>query len=221
MKRIAIDLLWLRPGGVGGTESYIRNLLDGWMKLQDEFDFTLLVSKDNAETFRKYESDSRFHLLVADVYSKGIAKRIIWQNLHQNRFLRRNGFKSCFEPVYCKPWLNGGVQYTCVIHDLQACHYPQYHPLHEILYSRLCWRMDAWNAKKIIAISNWVKEDVEKRYHRKDIEVIYNPILVKKDEVADFTILKERYGIEKKNFFYTLSQLIPHKNIITLIKMMK
>ena len=218
---MAIDLLWLRPGGVGGTESYIRNLLDGWMNLSEAFDFTLLVSKDNAETFRKYESDKRFHLLVADVNSKGIAHRIIWQNLHQNRFLRKNGFARCFEPVYCKPWFNGRIQYTCVIHDLQACHYPQYHPLHEVLYSKLCWQMDAWNAGKIIAISNWVKTDIEKRYHRKDVEVIYNPILIKKNHLADFAVLRDRYGIEEKQFFYTVSQMIPHKNLITLIKVMK
>lgn len=221
MERIAIDLLWLRPGKVGGTESYIRNLLDGWMKLQEVFDFTLLVSRDNAETFRQYESDERFHLLIANVNSKGIAQRIIWQNLHQNRLLRKNGFRRCFEPVYCKPWLNGGLQYTCVIHDLQACHYPQYHPLHEILYSKLCWQMDAWNAKKIIAISNWVKTDIEQRYYRKDVEVIYNPILVNENDLADFKVLRDRYGIEEKRFFYTVSQLIPHKNLTTLFKVMR
>lgn len=221
MERIAIDLLWLRPGKVGGTESYIRNLLDGWMKLQETFDFTLLVSKDNADTFRKYESDKRFHLLIADVNSQGIARRIIWQNLHQNRLLRKNGFNRCFEPVYCKPWFNGKIQYTCVIHDLQAYHYPQYHPLHEILYSKLCWQMDAWNAKKIIAISNWVKADIEQKYHRKDVEVIYNPILIKENALTDFAVLRDRYGIEEKQFFYTVSQLIPHKNLSTLIKVMK
>lgn len=221
MERIAIDLLWLRPGKVGGTESYIRNLLDGWMKLQESFDFTLLVSRDNAETFRKYEADERFHLLVADINSSGIAKRIIWQNLHQNRFLRKNGFRRCFEPVYCKPWFNGKIQYICVIHDLQAHHYPQYHPLHEVLYSKLCWQMDAWNAKKIIAISDWVKADIEQRYHRKDVEVIYNPILVNENALADFAVLRDRYQIEEKQFFYTVSQMIPHKNLNTLIKVMK
>lgn len=68
----------------GGTESYIRNLLDGFLKLQEDFDFTLLVSRDNAETFRKYEEDRRYHLLTADIESANIAKRIIWQNLFQN-----------------------------------------------------------------------------------------------------------------------------------------
>lgn len=221
MEKIAIDLLWLRPGKVGGTESYIRNLLDGFMELQSDFDFTLLVSKDNESTFRKYEKDERYHLLVADVNSEGIAGRIIWQNLYQNRFLRKNGFKKCFEPVYCKPWLNGGIEYICVIHDLQAYHYPQYHPFHEVAYSRLCWRMDALTAAGILTISEWVKKDVEQKYHRKDIKVIYNPILVKKEDVINFEILRDKYRIEKGDFFYTVSQMIPHKNLTTIIKVMK
>lgn len=219
-EKIAIDLLWLRPGKVGGTESYIRNLLDGFMELEDDFDFTLLVSKDNESTFKKYEKDSRYHLLTANVASANIAKRIIWQNLHQNKLLRKNGFKKCFEPVYCKPWFNGGIQYTCVIHDLQACHYPQYHPLHEILYSRMCWRMDVLTAARILTISNWVKSDIEKKYHRKDIQVIYNPVLIKKEDVTRFDLLHHKYNIMQGRFFYTVSQMIPHKNLLTLIKMM-
>ena len=206
MEKIAIDLLWLRPGKVGGTESFIRNLLDGFMELEDNFDFTLLVSHDNAASFQKYVSDKRYSMLEADVDSANIAKRVIWQNLYQNRFLRKNGLKYCFEPVYCKPWFNGGISYACVIHDLQVYHYPQYHPLHEVVYSRLCWRMDILNASKISTISNWVKKDIEEKYNKKDIDVIYNPILVKKKDTG---------------YFYTVSQLIPHKNLDTLIKVME
>ena len=78
MEKIAIDLLWLRPGKVGGTESYIRNLLDGLAKLKDEFNFTLLVSQDNADTLRKYEKDRRFHLLMADL-AESVSKQIASQ----------------------------------------------------------------------------------------------------------------------------------------------
>lgn len=220
MEKTAIDLLWLRPGQVGGTESYIRNLLDGLLRLDEDFAFTLLVSKDNIDTFRKYEADSRFTLLLADVESSHIAGRILWQNFCQNRMLKKHGIRRCFEPVYCKPWLNGGVDYICVIHDLQAYHYPEYHPLHEVAYSKLCWRMDMWNASGIVTISNWVKEDIIKKYKRKDIRVIYNPVLVRKEEVVDFKGLQEKYGIERKQFFYTVSQMIPHKNLKTLICLM-
>ena len=135
---MAIDLLWLRPGKVGGTEYYIRNLLDGFVNLDENFSFVLLVSKDNADTFSHYLEDN--------VNSSNIAKRILWQNLFQNHFLKKHGLYRCFEPVYCKPWFNGAVEYTCVIHDLQAYHYPEYHPFHEVIYSRICWKMDMWNA---------------------------------------------------------------------------
>lgn len=221
MEKIAIDLLWVRPGKVGGTESYIRNLLDSFMKLKEDFDFTLLVSLDNAETFRKYEEDKRYHLLTANIKSANIAKRIIWQNLFQNRLLRKCGFKKCFEPVYCKPWLNGGIQYTCVIFDLQALHYPEYHPFHEVAYSRLCWRMDVMNAARILTTTHWVKEDIEQKYHRNDIDVIYVPVLIKEDEVVDFELLRKKYHIEKEQFFYTVCQMIPHKNLRTLLNMME
>lgn len=221
MEKTVIDLLWLRPGKVGGTESYLRNLLDGFMALEDEFDFTLLVSLDNAETFQKYEKDERFHLLKANIQSAGIMKRIFWQNIYQNRFLRKNGFRKCFEPVYCKPWLNGGLDYICVIHDLQAYHYPQYHPLHEVVYSRMCWRMDVLTASRIVAISDWVKKDVQEKYGKRDIKVIYNPILVKKEDVVDFEVLHNKFGIGQGQYFYTVSQMIPHKNLSTIIQVLE
>lgn len=220
MEKIAIDLLWVRPGKVGGTESFIRNLLDGFLELSDKFSFVLLVSEDNIESFRKYERDCRFQLMLANIKSKSIAKRIIWQNIFQNKFLRKHGIRKCFEPVYCKPWFNGGICYTCVIHDLQAYHYPEYHPFHEVVYSRLCWRMDILNADKIVAISQWVKSDIEQKYGRKNIAVIYNPISVK-GEMANFDTLSEKYQIEQGQFYYTVSQMIPHKNLSTLVKMIE
>ena len=218
---VAVDLLWVRPGKVGGTEPFIRNLLDGFSKVESDFKLSLLVSRDNASTFEHYTEDERFTLLKAPTESSNISKRILWQNAFQNRFLRKNGIKRCFEPVYCKPWFNGKVEYICVIHDLQALHYPEYHPLHEVLYSLLCWKMDVINAKKIIAISNFVKADIENWYKRNGIKVIYNPVTVDTDNVYPFDRIKEKYALGNGGFLYTVSQAIPHKNLISLIEMMK
>ena len=220
MEPMAIDLMWLRPGKVGGTESYIRNLLDGFLQLEDDYRFVLLVSKDNIDTFRKYEEDERFSLLEAPIGSANIAKRILWQNAHQSRFLRKHGLKKCFIPVYCKPWLNGGVEYTCVIHDLMMMHYPKNHPLHEVAYSKLCWWMDVKNAHKIMATTEFVKDDIAKRYGRNDVEVINIPILLKPEEKADFNELASRYGVDDYGYYYSVAQLVPHKNVKTLVGLM-
>lgn len=222
MEKIAVDLLWLRPRQVGGTEFYIRNLLDGFRKLEEPFHLILLVSGDNRDTFVHYTEDERFTLLEADIVSANIGKRILWQFFCENRFLRKNGVSKCFIPVYCRPLLNGGITYVNTIHDLQAAHYPQYHPFYEVAYSKLCWWLDSHFSKHIIAISDWVKEDIKARYHVKEerITTIYNPIVAEKSQTVPFSILQKKYGVEEKEYYYTVSQMIPHKNLETLLKVM-
>ena len=220
---IAVDLLWLRPKQVGGTEFYIRNLLDGFLQLEEDFHFTLLVSRDNKASLAHYAEDERISLLEADVESANIAGRILWQFFCQNRLLRRHKIRKCFIPVYCRPLLNGGVTYVNVIHDLQAAHYPEYHPFHEVAYSRLCWWLDVHFSRHIVAISDWVRQDILSRYHMKPdkITTIYNPIMIDPEEVVAFPELNAKYHIADKEYYYTVSQLIPHKNLDTLIEVIR
>lgn len=222
MLEIAVDLLWLRPRKVGGTEFYIRNLLDGFLQLKEPFRLFLLVSKDNRESLVHYAEDERIEILQTDVVSANIAGRILWQFFCQNRFLRRRGIRKCFVPVYCRPLFNGGVAYVNVIHDLQAAHYPEYHPFHEIAYSKLCWWLDTHFSRQLVAISDWVREDIISRYQIRPekITTIYNPITVKAEETASFAILASRYHIEENEYYYTIAQLIPHKNLNTIIEVM-
>ena len=217
---IAIDLLWLRPRQVGGTEFYIRNLLDGFLRLKEDFHFYLMVSKDNKASLEHYAEDERITLLEVNIESAHIAKRILWQFFCQNRLLRGRHIRKCFIPVYCRPLFNGGITYLNVIHDLLAAHYPQYHPFHEIAYSRLCWWLDVHLSKHIVAISDWVRDDIINRYHvnPEKITTIYNPITVDAHEIIPMTELSEKYGVEENAYYYTVAQLIPHKNLNTLIE---
>lgn len=220
MNKIAIDLLWVRPGKVGGTEVYIRNLLDGFLELTEDFHFVLLVSKDNADTFSHYTKDNRFSMLVADTISANIGGRIIWQYLHQNSFLKKNGIKTCFVPVYCRPFFNGGITYINTIHDIQAYHFPKYHPFHENFYSYVTWFAAAKFSKYIITTSEYVKEDIVKNFgFKKDrITVLPIPVIVDRNDTASFEELAEKYKIKKGEYYYTVSQNIPHKNFVTLVK---
>lgn len=221
--KIAIDLLWLRPGKVGGTEFFVRNLLDGMLTLQETYSVVLLVSKDNVYTFDKYRQDARFELLVANIESASIAKRTLWQIFNQNRFLRKNRLRHCFVPVYCRPFTNGGIQYINTIHDIQVYHYPQYHPLHEVIYTKLCWWVDFHLSNKLVGITEYVKEDIVEHYKIDEhkIDVIPNPIVVNFDDAVSSEEIEEKWNVKEGEYFYTVSQMIPHKNIETLLKVMK
>lgn len=224
MEKFAVDLLWLRPGGVGGTEVVARNLFDGMKMLDEEFHAVLIASLDNADTLRHYaEEDKRFEILTAPIASANILKRILWQNLHFNGFLRKNGLRYCFSPVYDRPFLNGGIRYITTIHDIQAYHYPNYHPFHEVVYSKMAWKTDRDRSDANVVISDFVADDLVKVYgfDRAKMRTIYDPVILNPEEQSDFAPLAEKYQVMDRGYYYTVGQLIPHKNMETLLRVMK
>ena len=57
--KIGIDLLWVRPGKCGGTETFIRHLMNGLAEYDTVNEYLLFVSRDNAESFSGYGENAR------------------------------------------------------------------------------------------------------------------------------------------------------------------
>ena len=221
---IGIDLLYVKHNKVGGIESYIRNLMDGFIKYaDDEFKFYLFTSLDNCESFSNYFTSSNFNNILCNVKSSKVSKRLIWESLHIDSLAKKNNIDIMFIPVYNKPFFTfSGIPYITVIHDLQILHYPQYFSKIRYNWMKISWKNALKTSKKIIAISNYVKDDIINSFgtDTKKIDVIYNPIVINKNIKNDinFDQLKDKYNIEKDNYFYTVSSMVPHKNLITLLK---
>ncbi len=142
-EKIGIDLTWVRHGKIGGTESNTRNILDGIAKLnnQDNLLFILFVTKDNADSFKKYSEYKCFELYVCNILSSNKLKRVIWQNMKFGKLLKRKKIRLLFEPVYGMPfWGMSGIRVITTIHDLQALHYLQYFKRIRNIWMKLIWR---------------------------------------------------------------------------------
>ncbi len=219
-KKVAIDLTWVRHNKVGGTESCVRNLLDGFSEIDTEdWIITLLLSKDNAESFQKYNQFSCFDLDICSINSVSPKDRVIWQNTKMGKHLKEKGITLCLEPVYGKPFFGTrGIDFITTIHDLQAIHYPQYFSKGRVAWMKLSWRNAINTSKKIITISNYVKEDVEKVYPRAvgKTQVIYDAININLDEVAGTELLDE-LCVKSGSYYYTVSSLFLHKNLKSIV----
>ena len=123
--RIGVDLLWVKPGKNGGTESYIRNLLDGFQEYVYDHTFVLFTSRDNAQSFQKYNG-KQFEMVICPVNTASFVRRVIWENIHLFKYTKRNKVDVWFFPVYSRPFFMGSVPAITVIHDLQSLHYPEY-----------------------------------------------------------------------------------------------
>ncbi|HET8667768.1 MAG TPA: glycosyltransferase family 1 protein [Terriglobales bacterium] len=61
--RVGLNLLYVRPGFVGGGETYARGLLDGLQKLSLPFEFFVLLNRQALPTFAKLADIPGFHLV--------------------------------------------------------------------------------------------------------------------------------------------------------------
>ena len=91
-------------------------------------------------------------------------------------------------------------------------HYPQVKDRIFVIYAPILLSPDM----DLEIESELSKKDITGDYIANDIndDILNKPVDV-------FDNLKERYGIEKNEYFYTVSSMLPHKNLITLINVMK
>ncbi|MFI3237857.1 MAG: glycosyltransferase family 1 protein [Lachnospiraceae bacterium] len=222
MMKIGIDLLWVRVNICGGTESFIRNLLDGFAQFDQEHEYLLFVSRDNAESFAQYDSYAHMTTYTCNVESKSPMKRLLWEQIHLDRLAKRQAVDVMFIPVYSKPftWMSK-LPYVSVIHDLQAAHYPEYFSKGKRILLQWMWWYTCKTSTRVIAISEYGKEDIVKRYPfvERKITTIYNPICTE-ETTCDRDEIEKKYGVKDGQFMYCLSALLPHKNLKTILEMM-
>lgn len=220
--KIGIDLLWVRPGICGGTESYIRNLMHGFGRNDLNNEYVLFVAMDNADSFAEYNKYANMSIHVCPAVCASQLKRILWENLHLDKLAKREGIEVMFIPVYSKPRTYGSkIPYVCVIHDLQALHYPEYFSLPRRLFLRYTWRYACKSSGHVVTISEFCKKDLIKHYPyvEKKSSVIYNPVIIGNSTMDD-SGMEIRYNVRKGEFFYCVSSMLPHKNLGTLLKAM-
>lgn len=221
--RIGIDLTWLKPQKSGGVEAYAKNLLDGFIKLEDENEYVLLLAKDNSKYLSNYFQDRRFTKIICNTNAFQVKGHLVWQNLCEYHVLKKNHIDFCFFPVYEMPiYRCKKIKNVTTIHDIQAYHYPEYFSKLENIWFRFAWQRAILCSDKIVAITNYTKQDIMEHFkHKNNIETIYNPVMLKEEEIEDFSTIKETYSIEEKQYYYTVSSMYKHKNLITLINMMQ
>lgn len=223
MKKIkfALDVTWVRHKIVGGTESFVNNLIKGFSDTEEQFELIIIAAKDNVHLFAQYCDDMRIKCLTAPIESKSVAKRIIWQNFKLSSFLLSVGITICLEPVYAKPILaSQRIKWITVIHDLEALHFPENHSWITNRWLRFSWRNSAKTSDHVICISNFVRNDIIEKYgiEKDRITTIYDPIIIDTNNQCDFSQVADKYNIAPNEYYYTVSKLNPHKNLTTLVK---
>ena len=99
------------------------------------------------------------------------------------------------------------------VHDLGFEHFPNLYPVHDRLYHKICMRTSVRAASEIIAVSEYTKNDLIKRYPKlknKKITVIHHGF-----DPGDFKPVKKT---NESPYIFYIGRLQEKKNITGLVK---
>jgi glycosyltransferase involved in cell wall biosynthesis len=86
--RVGINILYLRPGIVGGTETYARELLAAMARLERRFECVLFVNARAEESFSLFRSDPRFEVVRCAVPASPLLRHG-WEQMQFPRLCRK------------------------------------------------------------------------------------------------------------------------------------
>jgi glycosyltransferase involved in cell wall biosynthesis len=203
----AVNALYLIPGGVGGTEIYLREILRTLASDNRGHTFTVFC---NRESGCRFVPDSpNFHCVNTGISATFRPERILYEQTRFPLRLRQGRFDAVLNPGFTSP-LFAGIPNVTVIHDLQHLHHPKYFKRTDLL----AWKFFVWSSAKcsrrLLTVSETSKEDIARSYG-----IDPDHIFVAEPGVGDEFFQLERTQTDP--MVLCVSTLHPHKNIERLV----
>ena len=217
--KIGIDALFLRFEKVGGTESYLKNLLKGFSHINEFNEYYVFVSKNYYNRFNL--ASNKINFIKCNINNSNRVKRILYQNIILPIKIKKINPDIMFFPTYtrCINILDG-ISVISNVHDLQYKYYPEYFSFSKILLFKFFYSLSIKKSDHLINISDSVKEDIIKYFgsqYKEKMKTINNPIDF--DKISKNNNIKplKKLGIKKGKYILSVASLLPHKNITTLV----
>ena len=209
--RIGINALYLIPGGVGGTEIFLRNLIAALAQLDKKNEYYVFTNRETGVDLVPRRTRN-FHVVPQPVAATNRPARILWEQTMLPWAAYRLKIDVLLNAGFTAPYFCPCPQAT-FIHDLQYKRHPEFFKPVDLLFWRLFVGFAIRRADSLLTISTETSKDVELYYGR---ESIVAPLGV---EAAFFELAKQR---EKRKstgqYILCVSTLHPHKNIEMLLR---
>jgi alpha-1,3-rhamnosyl/mannosyltransferase len=213
--KVAINLLWMVPGVVGGSETYLTRLLRGIAERNGEMDYIVFALPQFAEAHP--ELASMFPIEYAPLTGQMKSFRVAGENSWLVYQARRRKIDLIHHGGGTMPLIRG-TRSVLTIHDLQYLYFPEYFTRTKLMFLRNVVPRSAEHARVVLVPSEFSRRTVIERLHIDPSLVIVVPHGIAPRELAELPgDIKERYDIPGPFFLYPAATY-PHKNHLTLLR---
>jgi glycosyltransferase involved in cell wall biosynthesis len=207
--RIGVNALYLIPGGVGGTETYLRALLAALAHIDTGNEYFVFTNRETGADL--VPKQLNFTLVPQTVRASVRPARLLWEQSMLPVAAARLRLDVVFNPGFTAPLLCGCPQVT-VFHDLQHKRHPEYFRRFDLPAWEFFLYWSARVSSLILADSNATASDLHRFYRLSADRVRTVPLGV----TGDFFELAARRRPEP--FLLAVSTLHPHKNLDGLLR---
>ncbi len=206
MLRIGVNALYLIPGGVGGTEIYLRNLLKVLAAIDSANQYIVFTNRETGPDL--IPKQANFLHVPQRVSASFRPGRILWEQLVLPFVIKKQRIDVLFNPGFTAPIVCGAPMVT-VFHDLQHKRHPEYFRWFDLPF----WKFFLWasvrRSRGLIAVSGTTRDDLQ-RYYGVAAQVIHHGV-----EPQFFEIAERR---QAKDYLLCASTSHPHKNLERLLR---
>jgi glycosyltransferase involved in cell wall biosynthesis len=207
--RIGVNALYLIPGGVGGTEIYLRSLLAALAELDQANQYFIFTNRETGADLAPVQAN--FTLVPQGVRAVNRPARLLWEQTMLPLAARRLRLDVLLNPGFTAPVLCPCPQVT-VFHDLQHKRHPEYFRWFDLPFWNLFLYASIRVSRSIVAISEATAKDLRRFYRLPEGKIRIVPSGV---DPVFFSLAAHR---RPENFLLAVSTLHPHKNLDGLLR---
>ena len=205
--RIGVNALYLIPGGVGGTEIYLRALLEALAEIDSRNLYFVFTNRETgAEAVPKQPN---FHALPQRVRASFRPARIVWEQTVLPVAAVRLRLDALLNPGFTAPIYCPCAAVT-VFHDMQHKRHPEHFRPSDLLFWRVLLYASAHLATLLVADSEATRADLL-HYYRLPTENV---------RVAALGVDPVFFGLRRapEKLLLAVSTLHPHKGLDALLQ---
>jgi|SRR5579883_93220 len=206
--RIGVNALYMLPGGVGGTEIYLRELLAALARIDSVNEYFVFTNFETGADL--VPKQTNFHWKPQAVHGRFRPGRILWEQTVLPLEAARYGIEVLFNPGFTSP-LMARCRCVTVFHDLQHKRHPENFRRFDLPFWKLLLWASARRSAGIIAVSEATRADLERFY-----PFTRGRVLVAHHGVNPSFFAMDRSLME--DFVLCVSTLHPHKNLDRLVR---
>ncbi|MBN2570081.1 MAG: glycosyltransferase family 4 protein [Deltaproteobacteria bacterium] len=221
--KIGVNTLFLIPGEVGGTETYLREVLLAMAKSSEDIDWVLFTNRENDSYLKRiFGQFPKFAFHPLPLRATNRYARIIWEQAYLPFRVALSHVDLLWSPGYTVPFFVTCPQMV-TIPDMQYRRYPEDLTFLARIATDILVRMAAKRCRGVFAISEFSRKEILTFTHAREgsvraVHLAVDPAFAQPIPADIKRQRLKRLLPSEKPYILCIANTYPHKNVHVLIE---